>query len=95
MRITKRDLYSAVEDFNKSNCKNTKVELGIEEANGGYQVVVRNKINKKTNKPYGNKYEQRSITYGFDCPRNVLTDFFKDQKHVKERVKYCDKLVKK
>ena len=48
---TKRDLEQTVKFFNNKYCKNTKNELKISQAYGGYSVCLTGKKNKRTGKP--------------------------------------------
>ena len=52
---TKRDLQNYVNELNKKYCKNTKNELVIHQAYGGYSVELTGKTYKHGNRTYWRK----------------------------------------
>jgi hypothetical protein len=94
MAITQKDLKTEVANFNKKYCRNTKHELFVQGAYGGYQVQLRGK--KRLN---GNGYRGVigsgvvDVTRGFDSAKNTLMNLYKTdaQGRLKSTINYYEK----
>ena len=94
MAITKNDLIKEVAIYNAKYCKNTKHELTVQGAYGGYQVQLRGK-KRKNGKGYRGYIGSGAvdITPGFSSPRVTLMNLFKrDSKgEVRDSIKHYEK----
>ena len=98
MAITKNDLKKEVALLNQKYCKNTKHELTVQGAYGGYQVQLRGK-KRKDGKGWRGYIGSGAvdITSGFDTPKKTLLNLFKNDSkgYVKSSINYYEKKNRK
>ena len=96
-RVTKKDLYAAVAEYNNRFCKHTKNELMVSGAYGGYGINLTGKRDKRYKSPKWRKGSLRSgqtnITYGYDSARNVLTALHNEARsgNLKRKISYWER----
>lgn len=79
---TKKDLQNEIKRLNVKYCKNTKNKIDIDQAYGGYQVVLTGKkFKNNTKKYYKNSLGSgcASLTYGYGTATNALNDLYKSE----------------
>ncbi len=88
------DLKNEVARLNKKYCKNTKHELTVRSAYGGYQVQLRGKPSKN-GKGYRGYIGSGGVdvTSGFTTAKNTLFDLFKrdSQGFLKRTISHYEK----
>ena len=80
-KVTKKELQAVVDDYNKRYCKNTKNELCLSGAYGGYGIRLTGKRDNRYKKyPRWRKGSLRSgqsdVTYGYKSASKVLDEFY-------------------
>ena len=80
-KVTKKELQAVVDDYNKRYCKNTKNELCLSGAYGGYGIRLTGKRDNRYKKTIrwrksSLRSGQTDVTYGYKSASKVLDEFY-------------------
>ena len=95
---TKKDLQCVVSDLNNKYCKNTKNHLVINQAYGGYSVLLTGKTYKRGGKTHYRKDSLRSAAINIgnsyhDTATKTIEGLYKADSRgwIKHEIKYAEK----